>query len=457
MAQEPLRLLVIENEVAAAKQLKRALEHDFEITIAPDGQRARELLGSGLFPVATLNPALPPVSDSPREGFKLLEAMPILSPYTKVIVITDNTDAAVAMKAVALSAVDVVFGPADPDILRIIVQRAFHMHALESANRQLMRQGDQSTSLCGMIGASEPMRSLFRTIHKISAHDFPALITGESGTGKEMVAHALHTLSPRSKGPFVIINCAAIQENLLESELFGHEKGAFTGAVTEKKGKFELADGGTVLLDEIGELPVSMQAKLLRCLQEGTIERVGGEKTLFLDVRIIAATNRDLDSAVAAGDFREDLYFRLNVVPITLPPLRERSRDILVLAHHFLDIETRALKLPGTGFAKDAVAALSAYHWPGNVRELHNRIRRALTVSAGQTITARFLDLEDCIASDDPAEKLQTLQQARERAERYCIRQALWMARNNISQAAKLMAVSRPTLHDLLKKHDIKV
>lgn len=457
MTQKTQRLLIIENKASDAKQLKRYLENDFDITFASEVKRAEAFLGSGLFPVAILNLDLHPSSDSPETGLRLLEKVPNLSPHTKMVVVTKLTQPDVAMKAIALSAMDCFTKPIDLNVLRHITRRAFHIHDLENANRQLLQQADHSTSLCGMIGVSETMQSLFKMIRKASAFQYSALITGESGTGKQMVAQALHELSPRSKNPFVIINCAAIQENLLESELFGHEKGAFTGAVSAKKGKFELADGGTILLDEIGELPLALQAKLLRCLQEGAIERVGGENTLSLDLCILAATNRNLKESVAQGIFREDLYFRLNVVPIVLPPLRERPEDIMALASHFLETEIKALGLPKTSFSTDAMAALSAYEWPGNVRELHNRIRRALAVAADQTLTARHLDLETHIISDTPGENLLTLQQARQQAERYCIQQALWVAHNNISQAAKLMGISRPTLHDLLKKHDIKV
>lgn len=451
------RLLIIEDEQSVAKQLKWSLGQDFDITIATDSQHARELLASGLFPVATMDLGLPPNSDHPQEGLKLLELMPSLAPHTKVIVITGNTETEVALKAIALSAVDFCTKPIDLKVLGIILKRAFHIHALEAANRQLHEQAEQSTSLCGMIGVSEAMQTLFAIIRKISDYDFSALITGESGTGKEMVAHALHTLSSRSQGPLVIINCAAIPENLLESELFGHEKGAYTGAVTEKKGKFELADNGTVFLDEIGELPLTMQVKLLRFLQEGTIERIGGEKTLYLDVRIVAATNSDLKHSIENGTFREDLFFRLNVVPIVLPPLRERPEDIIVLAHHFLQTEAKALKLRRFSFSADALAALSTHEWPGNVRELQNRVRRALSMADSQNITAGQLGLESHDdSSTDRGEKLLTLQQAREQAELHCIQKALAMTNNNISQAAKLLAISRPTLHDLLKKHKIK-
>ncbi|MBI5894682.1 MAG: sigma-54-dependent Fis family transcriptional regulator, partial [Desulfobacterales bacterium] len=317
-------------------------------------------------------------------------------------------------------------------------------------------QYDQDSSLGGLIGVSPAMRALFAVIRKVSASDYPILITGESGTGKEMAAHAIHTLSPRSQNPFVIINCGAIPENLLESELFGHEKGAFTGAVARKLGKFEQAHTGTVFLDEIGELPLLMQVKLLRCLQEGTIERVGGDKTLYLNVRIVAATNKKLEAAVDQGKFREDLFFRLNVVQVKMPPLRERPEDILVLAHHFLLKEARTLKMGRTSFSPAAIAALSVCAWPGNVRELQNCIRRALSVSRGQVITPEHLELEASCASERPIEKLMTLQEARDQAERHCVQQALLITGHNISQAAKLLATSRPTLHDLMKKHGIR-
>jgi len=308
--------------------------------------------------------------------------------------------------------------------------------------------------LCGMIGISAAMQKIFQFIRKVSANDYPILITGPSGTGKEVAAHAIHELSPRSSKPLVIVNCGAIPENLIESELFGHEKGAFTGATVLKKGKFELADGGTIFLDEIGELPLGMQVKLLRCLQEGTIDRVGGTKTIDLDVRIIAATNADLKEAVDCKTFREDLYFRLNVVPVMLPPLKERPEDIMVLAQHFLSTEAKALKLARVSFSPSATAALSSYHWPGNVRELQNRIRRALTIFNDHMIIAEDLGLEGT-TPQQIGEKLLTLKDARDQAERRCIQQALLLTGNNVSQAAKLLATSRPTLYDLIAKHKI--
>jgi two-component system NtrC family response regulator len=285
------KLLIIEDEPSVAKQLKWSFNELYDITIAPDAQKARQLLASGAFPVATLDLGLPPDPDTPREGFKLLAEISSFAPYTNAIVITGNAEQENAVKAVSLGAVDFCAKPIDLKVLQIILTRTFRMYRLEEANRHLQQQANQSGSLYGMLGVSPAMQKVFSLIRKVSGNDYPVLVTGKSGTGKEMVAHAIHELSSRSRKPFVIINCGAIPENLLESELFGHEKGAFTGAVARKIGKFEQADTGTVFLDEIGEMPLALQVKILRCLQEGTIERIGGNRTLSLDVRIIAATN----------------------------------------------------------------------------------------------------------------------------------------------------------------------
>ena len=450
------KLLIIEDEPSVAKQLKWSLNELYDITIAPDAQRARQLLASGVFPVAALDLGLPPDPDIPREGLKLLAEISSFAPHTKTIVITGNAEQENAVKAVSLGAVDFCAKPIDLQVLKIILTRTFRMYNLEEANRRLQQQAEQSGSLCRMFGVSPPMQKLFTLIRKVSGNDYPVLVSGESGTGKEMVAHAIHELSSRSSKPFVIINCGAIPENLLESELFGHEKGAFTGAAARKIGKFELADGGTLFLDEIGELPLALQVKILRCLQEGTIERIGGNKTLSLDVRIIAATNIDLHEAIGKGTFREDLYFRLNVVPVQLPPLRERPEDIIMLAQHFLQTEAKALKAGHVSFSPGAIVALSAHSWPGNVRELQNRIRRALSVISGQLIMPDNLGLEE-EQKDKINQKLLTLQEARDQAEQRCVQQALVLTGNNISQAAKLLATSRPTLHDLIKKHRMDI
>ena len=448
------KLLVIEDENSVAKQLKWGLGKQYEITIASDAIQARPLLASGVFPVATLDLGLPPHPDTSRQGFELLKNIPAIAPHTRVIVITGNAEEENAVKAIALGAADFCAKPIDLKILSIILSRTFKIHELEEANRLLQRQSSQGGSLCGIIGVSPAMEKIFEVIRYISKIDYPVLITGSTGTGKEMAAHAVHSLSQRSDKPMVIINCSAIPENLLESELFGHEKGAFTGAVGRKIGKFELADQGTIFLDEIGDLPLLMQVKLLRFLQESTIERLGGTKTIALNVRIISATNIKLEESFKQGTFREDLFYRLNVINLRMPDLLERQEDILLLAHHFLLEETQKLQLAQTFFSQAAIAALTAHAWPGNVRELQNRIRRALGTTTGNVIHPYDMDLED--APMEPAEeKLFTLKEARETADKIAVRQALALTGNNISQAAKLLEISRPTLHDLLKKHRI--
>ena len=447
-------LLIIEDESSVAKQLKWGLMNEYDIVVASDSHQARQMLGSGRFSVATLDMGLPPFPDDPQEGFRLLQEMPSLAPQTKIIVITGHSEEDKAVRAVGMGAADFCAKPVDLDLLKIVLSRNFRISELEEANRTLRQQEGNICSLCGMLGVSPAMNKVFTLIRQVSKTDYPVLVYGETGTGKEMAAQAIHQLSSRSRGALVIINCGAIPENLLESELFGHEKGAFTGAVGQKKGKFEIADQGTVFLDEIGELPLHLQVKLLRFLQEGTVERVGGTKSFHLDARIIAATNRDLKEEVRAGTFREDLYFRLNVVPIELPLLKDRPEDIPLLAQHILREETQKLQRGRVSFSPAALGAMTAHPWPGNVREMQNRIRRALTVTNDRTLWPRDLDLEEVF--EKPAEqKMMTLQDARHRAELQTIRQALSLTTNNISQAAKLLDISRPTLHDLLKKHQI--
>jgi len=450
------KLLIIEDENSVAKQLRWGLDKEYEITTVSDADQARPLLASGVFPIATLDLGLPPYPDTPRQGFELLEEIASIAPHTRVIVISGNAEEENAVKAIALGAADFCAKPIDLKLLRIILSRTFKIHGLEEANRRLQRQAIQSGSLCGMIGVSPVMEDMFKRIKQISKTDYPVLITGDTGTGKEMAACAVHSLSQRAEKPLVIINCGAIPDNLLESELFGHEKGAFTGAAGRKIGKFEQADQGTIFLDEIGELPLLLQVKILRFLQESTIERLGGTKTITLNVRIIAATNMNLEDAVKRGTFRDDLYYRLNVVPLRIPDLKERSEDTLLLAHSFLKEETRNLQREQTSFSPAAIAALTAHDWPGNIRELQNRIRRALGTTMGRVITPVDLGLEE-IPLKQEAQKLATLKEARETAEKNAVRRALALSGNNISQAAKLLEVSRPTLHDLLKKHGISI
>ncbi|TKB25013.1 PEP-CTERM-box response regulator transcription factor [Desulfopila sp. IMCC35006] len=448
------KLLVIEDEKSVAKQLRWGLDEEYDITIASDAEQAKPLLTSGLFPVATLDLGLPPYPDTPQQGFALLEEIASLAPHTRVIVITGNAEDNNAIKAIALGAADFYAKPIDLKILKIILSRTFRIQELEDANRRLQLQSSKSGSLCGMIGISSAMHKVFERLRNAGKTDYPVLITGNTGTGKEMAAHAVHSLSKRAEKPLIIINCGAIPENLLESELFGHEKGAFTGATGRQIGKFELADGGTIFLDEIGELPLLLQVKILRFLQESTIERLGGAKTLQLDVRIIAATNINLQEAVQQKTFREDLFYRLNVVPLRIPDLQERPEDILLLAHNFLQEEARAMRRGQLSFTPSAMSALTLHSWPGNVRELQNRIRRALGTTTDSSITSTDLGL-DQQAGKEQEQKLTTLKEARDTSEKNAVQQALALSGNNISQAAKLLEVSRPTLHDLLKKHDI--
>ena len=448
------KLLIIEDENSVAKQLRWGLDKDYDITAVSDADQARPLLASGAFPVATLDLGLPPYPDTPRRGFELLEEISSMAPHTRVIVITGNAEEENAIKAIALGAADFCAKPIDLKLLKIILSRTFRISELEEANRRLQQQAIQSGSLGGMLGVSPVMEDMFKRIKHISKTDYPVLITGNTGTGKEMAACAVHNLSQRAEKPLVIINCGAIPDNLLESELFGHEKGAFTGAAGRKIGKFEQADQGTIFLDEIGELPLLLQVKILRFLQESTIERLGGTKTITLNARIIAATNMNLEKAVKQGTFRDDLYYRLNVVPLRIPDLNERSEDILLLAHSFLQEETRNLQREQTSFSPAAIAALTAHDWPGNIRELQNRIRRALGTTMDRVITPVDLGFEK-IPLKQEAQKLATLKEAREAAEIKAVRRALAFSGNNISQAAKLLEISRPTLHDLLKKHGI--
>jgi Response regulator containing CheY-like receiver, AAA-type ATPase, and DNA-binding domains len=444
------KLLVIEDENSVAKQLQWGLSKEYEITTVSDVGQAKPLLASGVFPVATLDLGLPPYPDTPQQGFKLLEEISSLAPHTRVIVITGNAEEENAVKAIALGAADFCAKPIDLKILRIILSRTFKIHELEETNRRLQRQTSQSGSLCGMLGISPVMEEMFERLKHASKTDYPALITGNTGTGKEMAAHAVHSLSQRADKPLIIINCGAIPENLLESELFGHEKGSFTGAAGRKIGKFEQADQGTVFLDEIGELPLLLQVKILRFLQGSIIERLGGTKTIALNVRIIAATNINLEDAVKQGTFREDLFYRLNVVPLRIPDLNERQEDTLLLAHNFLLEESRKLQRGQTSFSPAAIAALTAYDWPGNVRELQNRIRRALGTTMDRVINPVDLGLKK-IPMKQEEQKIATLKETRETAEKNAVRRALALSGNNISQAAKLLEISRPTLHDLLK------
>ncbi|WP_457577105.1 PEP-CTERM-box response regulator transcription factor, partial [Desulfomarina sp.] len=444
------KLLIIEDELSVAKQLRWGLDKEYDITIATTVKQAKPLLASGVFRIATLDLGLPPYPDSPRQGFSLLEEIPALAPHCRIIVITGNAEKENAIRAVAMGAADFCAKPIDLKVLKIILSRTLKIHQLEEENRQQQCRNYEKGKFCGMIGSSTVMQEIFRQFIHAGKTDYPVLLSGNTGTGKEIAARAIHSLSSRSDKPFITINCGAIPENLLESELFGHEKGSFTGAAKRKTGKFEQADHGTIFLDEIGELPHTLQVKLLRVLQEGTIDRVGGNETIKLDIRIIAATNRNLAEETENNRFREDLFYRLNVVPINLPDLKERQEDILLLAQDCLNRESEKLQRKAS-FAPAALAARATHPWPGNVRELQNRIKRALGSTQGKIISLTDMGFQQSDVKEEN-QKLSTLKQARESAEYSVVCRALALSNNNISRAAKLLEISRPTLHDLIKK-----
>ncbi|MEJ5211710.1 MAG: PEP-CTERM-box response regulator transcription factor, partial [Burkholderiales bacterium] len=400
--------------------------------------------------VVTLDLGLPPDADGASEGLLTLQEILALAPATKVIVVSGNQDRANAVKAVGMGAYDFYQKPFDLEVLQLIIKRAFHVAQLEAENRRLQRLS-MGAALNGILTAAEPMLKVCRTIEKVAPVDATVLLLGESGTGKELLARALHELSPRAGKRFVAINCAAIPETLLESELFGYEKGAFTGASKQTKGKIEYADGGTFFLDEVGDLPMALQAKLLRFLQERVVERLGGREEIPVDVRVVCATHRDLTALIAEGRFREDLYYRISEITVSIPPLRERPGDAALLAQAFLERFAEQFKKPVKGFTPEAVAALEAHTWPGNVRELENCIKRAVIMSEGSRIEAADLGLSSAGAVAEPL----NLRQVRDEAERQAVARALARAGGNIARAAELLGVSRPTLYDLVNRYGL--
>lgn len=453
MAKEKLKtLLVVEDDPGLQSQLRWAFD-SYEVVMAENRVAALAQLRRYEPPVVTLDLGLPPDPANASEGLAALEEILRLAPHTKVIVVTGNDDRANALRAVAAGAYDYYQKPVDAQILGLIVARAYHLYELEAENRRLAQRSGE-TQLGGIVAASQGMLKLCRMIEKIAPTDITALILGESGTGKELVARALHTLSPRAQRPFVAINCAAIPENLLESELFGYEKGAFTGAAKQTKGKIEYAEGGTFFLDEVGDLPLALQAKILRFLQERVIERVGGRAEIPVDVRVICATHRELPSLIADGSFREDLYYRISEITLPVPPLRDREGDVLVLARVLLNRYCIEHKRGAVhGFHATALTALEKYPWPGNVRELENKIKRAVIMAEGSLITVEDLDLLTNAA--DTPETL-NLRQVRDEAERKAVQRALLQTSHNISQAADLLGITRPTLYDLMNKFGLK-
>ncbi|MFQ5957733.1 MAG: PEP-CTERM-box response regulator transcription factor [Alphaproteobacteria bacterium] len=450
MSTEKRKLLVIEDDPGLQRQLRWSFD-GYEVLIAGDRDSALELVRSDEPPVITLDLGLPPDNDGVREGLATLEAILSIAPQSRVIVVTGNEDRDNAVRAVGLGAYDFYQKPIDAEVLGLIIDRAHHLYELEEENQRLARAGGEAP-LRGVITACPDMIKLCRTIEKVAPADVCVLLTGESGTGKELLANALHELGPRARKRFVAINCAAIPETLLESELFGHEKGAFTGAVKQTRGKVELADGGTLFLDEIGDVPLSLQVKLLRFLQERVCERIGGRKEIPVDVRIVCATNQDLGELIHEGRFREDLYYRVSEMVIKIPPLRERRNDPALLARNFLHTLNKELGRSVRGFTSDALTAISNHSWPGNVRELENRMKRAVIMAEGNRITERDLEL-DVSVEEAP---LFNLKDVRERAEHDALQRALAQVDGNVSRAAKLLGVSRPTLYDLMRDHNFK-
>ena len=452
MATQNKTLLIVEDDPGLQSQLRWAFD-GFEVVTADNRADALNQIRRFEPPVVTLDLGLPPDADGASEGLATLEQILQLAPDTRVIIVTGNDDRENAVKAIGLGAYDFYQKPIDPEILGLIVKRAYHVYELEEENRKLNRS-KTTTPLSGLVAASPQMLKVCRTIERVAPTDVTTLLLGESGTGKEVLARALHEMGDRTAHRFIAINCAAIPESLLESELFGHEKGSFTGANKQTIGKIECAHKGTLFLDEVGDLPMPLQAKLLRFLQERIIERIGGREEIPVDVRVVCATHRELTTLIKEGSFREDLYYRISEITIRIPPLREREGDVQLVARAILAsyINERRKGAPIKGFSTDAIAAMENYQWPGNVRELENRVRRAAIMAEGALITAEDLELTD---TGEPPLPL-NLRQVREEAERNAINRALALYNGNVSKTAEILGVSRPTLYDMMNRYGIK-
>ena len=446
------RLLIVEDDPGLQSQMRWCFSDQIEVSVAADRDSALTALRRMEPQVITLDLGLPPDAGGASEGFALLEEILRLAPMTKVIVVTGREDKENAVKAIGMGASDFYQKPLDADILTFVVNRAFRLAELEQENRELIGQTN-GASIKGIVAASPEMMEICRTIEKVAPTDVTTLITGETGTGKELLARALHDLSHRTDQPFAAINCAAIPENLLESELFGFEKGSFTGATQAKKGKIESANGGTLFLDEIGDMPMALQAKLLRFLQERVVDRVGSVKPVPVDVRVVCATHRNVQELITQGEFREDLYYRISEITLDVPALRERDGDALVIAQSLLKSLGKQLDRQNLSFSEDAVQAITSYAWPGNVREMINKVKRAIIMADGKRVSAG--DLQLSTGEGEPVNQL-NLRQVREQAEKQAIRQALHCTSFNMSQASRLLGVTRPTLYNLTDKYRIE-
>jgi len=440
-------LLIVDDDEEIRTQMKWALAADYEILLAEDRAAALAAFKSGHPLVTMLDLGLPPKPNDPDEGLATLSGLLAMDRSAKVVIVSGQGDKKNALQAVGAGAYDFLCKPVDVEELKHVLRRCFHVAELEREYRQI-QQGGRAEVFENMLGSGPQMQGVFAFVRKVAPTGAPVLILGESGTGKEMAALAIHRRSPQKEGPFMAINCTAIPENLLESELFGHEKGAFTGAHAQRKGLVETAAGGTLFLDEIGDLPAAIQVKLLRYLQEKRFQRVGGRHEIESDARVIAATHADLKQGIEKGTFREDLFFRLAVVVVNLPPLRERGGDVGVLAHDFLQRYATQNGKPGMTFAPDALRAMNVYRWPGNVRELQNRVQRAVIMADGKRVTVKDMELADATDTLPPL----TLKEAREAIERETIQEALRRHRGKISPAAVELGISRPTLYELMDK-----
>ena len=453
MSEQLPKLLIVEDDPGLQAQLKWAYD-DFEVTVVGDRESAIAALRSEEPPVVTLDLGLPPDPDGTSEGFAVLDEIMALKPDTKVVVASGHGARESALTAIERGAYDFYQKPVDIEQLGLIVRRALGLHRIEAENRRLAEKTGAGNRVLGsLITAAPEMVRVARTIERVANTSVSVMLLGASGTGKELLAKGLHQASGRKQGAFVAINCAAIPESLLEAELFGHEKGAFTGAVKTTEGKIEQAHGGTLFLDEVGDIPLPLQVKLLRFLQERTIERIGGRSAIAVDTRIVCATHQDLEAMTADGRFREDLFYRLAEIVVKIPGLSERPGDAVLLAKAFLKRFAGEMNPQVRGFAPDALAAIDGWPWPGNVRELENRVKRAVIMTDGKLVSAEDLDLDDAEGSEHEALNLKS---AREQSDRRMIRQALARSEGNISSTAKLLGISRPTLYDLLKQYDLQ-
>lgn len=446
------KLLVVEDDPGLQSQIRWCFEN-YDVLLANDRESAIAQVRKHRPAVVTLDLGLPPHEDNPSEGFATLEQILEIDPNIKVVVVTGQEERENAVKAIGMGAYDFYSKPFESEIIGLIVNRAFRLLELEDENQRLQTSNTHNEPFAGVIACSTQMQGLCKAIEKVAPSDATVLLLGESGTGKELCARGLHTLGRNHAGHYVAINCAAIPDTLLESELFGYEKGAFTGANKQTIGKIEYADGGTLFLDEMGDLPIGLQAKLLRFLQERVVERVGGNKPIPVNVRVVCATHQNLREKIECGEFREDLFYRISEIPLEIPPLRNRDGDIIVLARFFFDKFNQDHGRKLRGFTKDALSAMESYSWPGNVRELQNRIKRAVIMTDGKQLSAADLELDKASAETMNFD----LREIREKVEKQAILRALSHVNGKVAPAAELLGVSRPTLYDLIKKLNITV